>query len=144
MARAGFYRDWRAVPWDARRWPDFSPQELACKCGGRFCAGRYWHDPAFLDALQALRIKLGAPVIVNSGHRDPLWNAAVGGAPRSRHKTIAADIRLAGHDAGALHAAARSAGFRGFGYYRTFLHLDLGRPRLWWGSSSAREIWSDI
>jgi len=26
----------------AWRWPHFSPRELACRCGGHFCAGDYW------------------------------------------------------------------------------------------------------
>ena len=65
--------------------------------------------------------------------RDPVHNARVGGAPLSRHKLgDAFDVALAGHDREALRAAARAAGFRGFGHYRTFLHVDLG-PRREWG-----------
>lgn len=43
----------------AWRWPHFSPRELACRCGGHFCAGDYWHDEGFLDALEALRTAPG-------------------------------------------------------------------------------------
>ena len=91
------------------RWPHFSPRELACRCGGRFCRGEYWHDESFLDALEALRADMAAPLVINSGHRCDLWNAWVGGAAHSMHKQIAVDVSLAGHDRFALlHAAVRS------------------------------------
>lgn len=121
------------------RWPHFSIPELACRCGGRFCAGEYWHDPDFLDALEALRARAGRALIVTSGHRCALWNAAVGGAPASQHKRLAVDIALAGHDRHALLEAAVSLGFTGLGLARTFLHLDRrARPARWFyrGSES--------
>jgi uncharacterized protein YcbK (DUF882 family) len=106
------------------RWDNFSPRELACRCGGRFCKGAYWHDPEFLDRLEALRAAMGAPLVLTSAHRCPLWNAAVGGAPRSMHKTIAADVRLKGHDADTLIKAAADLGFAGIGRANSFIHLD--------------------
>ena len=114
------------------RWPHFSVAELACRCDGRFCSGEYWHAPDFLDALEAVRAEVGAPLVIVSGHRCRGWNAAVGGAPLSQHKTIAADIALAGHDRFALLAAAERAGFTGFGLGRSFLHVDRrARPARW-------------
>lgn len=114
------------------RWAHFSVAELACRCAGRYCAGEYWHDPDFLDGLEALRTKVRAPLIINSGHRCAGWNARVGGAPLSQHKQIAADIRLAGHDRFAVLAAAERAGFTGFGLGRAFLHIDRrARPARW-------------
>ena len=142
--KTGLLADWRAAEWDARRWPDFRARELACKCGERFCGGEYFHDPVFLDALQRMRDALGAPVIVNSGHRCALWNAHVGGAPASEHKRIAADIRLAGHAPGALLRAACGAGFSSFGFYRSFLHMDLRPGRRWFGGAAARRFWSPV
>ena len=116
----------------AWRWPHFSIAELACRCAGRFCVGEYWHEPVFLDALEAVREDMGAPLVMTSGHRCAGWNAAVGGAPLSHHKRLAADIRLAGHDRFALLAAAERAGFTGFGLARTFLHVDRrARPARW-------------
>jgi len=53
----------------------------------------------------------------------------VGGAPLSQHLRLAADISLVGHDKRALLLACRRAGFTSFGFYNTFLHIDLGRPR---------------
>ncbi len=125
------------------RWANFTPGELACRCGGRFCGGEYWHDPVFLDALQTLREAMGAPVSVNSAHRYGLWNAHVGGAPASQHKMIAADIRIACHDPGRLLAAGREAGFGSFGLYRTFIHMDLRAGRRWFGAG-ARSAWTGI
>ncbi|MEM8616549.1 MAG: D-Ala-D-Ala carboxypeptidase family metallohydrolase [Pseudomonadota bacterium] len=115
------------------RWPHFSVPELACRCGGRFCDGAYWHDPAFLDGLSQMRTTLGRAMVITSGHRCRLWNAAVGGAPLSQHKKIAADIWLGNHpDRQAVLDAARKAGFTGLGLAQTFLHLDRrARPAIW-------------
>ena len=114
------------------RWPHFTLAELACRCGGRFCGGAYWHDPVFLDGLEQMRALAGRPLVIASGHRCAGWNAAVGGAPLSRHKQIAADIRLAGHNRFALLAAAEQAGFIGLGLARSFLHVDRrARPARW-------------
>lgn len=114
------------------RWRHFKPAELACRCRGRFCAGEYWHDPPFLDALQALRSELARPLRINSGRRCRLHNAAVGGAPLSMHtRALAADISVAGWDDAARAALLRGAaarGFTGLGFARSFLHLDR-RPR---------------
>lgn len=130
------------VNWDNARWPNFRAHEFACKCGGRFCKGEYWHDPDFLDRLQAMRNVLG-PLVINSGHRCALWNAAVDGAPRSRHKTIAADISLMGHDRHAVLNAARSAGFNGLGLAQTFLHVDRRSiPATWYYGQKSRNLWN--
>lgn len=123
------------------RWSHFSIPELACRCGGRFCQSSYWHDPDFLDALEALRASAGRPLIVTSGHRCAQWNAAIGGAPLSQHKQIAVDIALLGHDRFALRDAALRNGFRGQGLARTFIHLDRrARPATWFYGRS-KEVW---
>jgi zinc D-Ala-D-Ala carboxypeptidase len=112
------------------RWQHFAPSELACKCQ-RYCKGEYYHDPAFLDALEALRAIVG-PLKINSGRRCKGHNKAVGGSRASMHmRTLAADISLTGHDRKAIALAARKVGFRGIGYGRTFIHVDLGIRRAW-------------
>lgn len=111
------------VPWDASRWPDFSARELSCKHCGEMCV---W--PEALDAIERLRVAVGEALVINSGHRCAIWNAMVGGAPLSMHKTLAFDVALAGHDPWRLQKLAHEAGFTGFGYSQTFLHLDT-RPR---------------
>lgn len=123
------------------RWPHFSPRELACRCAGRFCRGEYWHDPDFLDALEALRAAAGRALVVNSGHRCELWNAHVGGAAHSLHKTIAADIALAGHDRFRLLRQAERLGFTGRGLGRTFLHLDRRAVPARWYYPGSKASW---
>ena len=60
-----FYRHWRDVPKDSWRWPNFSPAEIACRGLGSILI----HEAA-LDRLQALRSRLGKPLIVNSAYRS--------------------------------------------------------------------------
>lgn len=121
----------------AWRWPHFSVPELACRCDGRFCSGEYWHDAEFLDALEMLRARMDRPLRVTSGHRCAQWNAAVGGAPRSMHKTIAVDISLSGHDRFLLLAGAEALGFTGIGLANTFIHLDRREaPARWYYKGS--------
>ena len=122
--------------WDERRWPNFSHGELSC----RHC-GEYVHNPEFLDALQDLRNRLQASLHILSAHRCSLHNAAVGGAPLSQHLGMAVDIALHNHDRHFILSAAKSSGFTGFGHYITFLHLDMGRPRFWFGSAKAKKTW---
>jgi len=117
-------------------WPNFSKGELSC----RHC-GEYYHWPEFLDRLQAVRDRVGRALFVNSAHRCSMHNARIGGAPLSQHLRLAVDISLYGHDHFSLLAAAEDAGFSGFGFYTTFLHLDMGRHRRWYGSQKARELW---
>lgn len=122
--------------WDDQRWPNFTRAELSC----RHC-GEHYHAPHFFDALQNLRHDLGRPLHILSAHRCALHNAAVGGAPLSQHLRMAVDISLNGHKRRDIVLAARAAGFRGFGYYFTFLHLDMGRQRHWYGSRKAKGLW---
>ncbi len=132
------YRD---APWDAGRWPHFSARELACRCR-RHCEGEYWHDPDFLDRLEALRAAMDAPLRISSGRRCALHNAEVRGAPLSRHKrAIAADIVLTGHDPARLARAARDAGFTGIGFGRTFLHVDNRVRPARWHYPGGRALW---
>ena len=121
---------------DSWRWPDFEPSEFAC----RHC-GETYHWPEFLDKIQAVRSDLGRPLVILSGHRCSLHNAWVGGAPFSQHLKLAADILALGHDRAKLLRACRNAGFTGFGFYHTFLHIDLGRPRTWWAGEKAKQLW---
>ncbi|MBY9067323.1 hypothetical protein K1X12_10455 [Hyphomonas sp. WL0036] len=131
------YRDVSRAHW---RWPHFTPEELACRCGGRGCRGAYWHDAEFLDALEALRAEAGRALKINSGHRCAIWNAVVGGAPASQHRRIAVDIALKGHDRSALIAAAGRLGFTGIGVARTFLHLDRRETPARWTYPGAEDL----
>lgn len=118
------------------RWPSFAKQELSC----RHC-GAFYIWPDFIDRLQAARDAVGEPFIILSGHRCSLHNARIGGAPLSQHLRLAADISLQGHHHGTLFQACQAAGFTGFGFYTSFLHIDLGRPRHWFGGQKAKDLW---
>jgi zinc D-Ala-D-Ala carboxypeptidase len=120
---------WRDVPEKAWRWPSFSPAEIACRGTGAIRI-----NTEAMDKLQALRDRLGKPMIVRSAYRSPEHNRAVGGAPASKHmQGTAFDIAMANHDPVAFEAAARAVGFLGFGYYPRsgFMHIDLGPARSW-------------
>jgi uncharacterized protein YcbK (DUF882 family) len=122
--------------WDAKRWPNFKPDEVACRCCGEVCL-----LPREMDMMQALRDHIGEPLRIVSAHRCRIHNARVGGAPLSSHLGLAFDISLIGKDRKGLRDAAKSFGFTGFGYYTSFLHIDTGRQRFWYGSKQARKIW---
>jgi hypothetical protein len=123
------FRHFRDVPQHLWRWPNFSPAEIACRGTGKLLI----NEPA-LDKLQALRNRIGKPLIVRSAYRSPEHNRAVGGATRSKHLDGAAfDIAMSNHDPVVFEAAARAVGFLGFGFYPRsgFMHIDLGPTRQW-------------
>ena len=130
---------------DHWRWNNFTPAELACNCNGKWCEGEYFHDPDFLDRLQRVRDIMGVPLRINSAHRCAMWNASVGGAPRSRHKRIAADISLHGLDLAKLYQAARAVDFNGIGFAASFLHVDVrDRPAVWGYGPVGAQVWAPI
>lgn len=94
-----------------------------------------------MNRLQAARTANGRAFDILSAHRCGLHNARVGGAPLSQHLKLAVDIALSGHDPGHLMKSCQEAGFTGFGFYTTFLHIDLGRPRHWFGNERAKTLW---
>lgn len=123
------YSSWRDVPKAKWRWANFSPAEIACRGDGSIKV-----NEEALDCLQALRDLTGQPMIVLSGYRSPAHNRRVGGARASKHMEGAAfDISMTNHDPVAFEAAARKAGFLGFGFYPRsgFMHIDLGPARSW-------------
>ncbi len=128
------------VPWDAARWPNFRPDEpnLACPCCGEF-----FLDGWMMDGLQRIRKGLGRGVTVNSGHRCPIHNAHVGGAPLSEHRRVAWDVSVLGHDRAAVLRLALEYGFTTFGFYRTFLHVDPRPGRRWFGAGG-EEAWNGM
>ena len=123
------YEHWSQVPRTYAAWPFkyFGPQEIACRGSGRLLV-----VPDFLDRLDRLRSRYGRPLRVLSAYRSPAHNALVGGAPLSRHKGAdACDLSIVGEDKAVIDRLAHDVGFRGFGYYNTFIHVDMGRPRSW-------------
>ena len=132
------YAHFRDVPESAWRWPSFSPAEIACRGTGAIKI-----NTEAMDKLQALRDRLGKPLIIRSAYRSPEHNQAVGGAPASKHmQGTAFDIAMSNHDPAAFEAAARAVGFLGFGYYPRsgFMHIDLGPARSWGDPFPARAV----
>jgi zinc D-Ala-D-Ala carboxypeptidase len=123
------YSDWKMVPANTWRWPSFSPREIACKGTGSILI-----NEDALDKLQALRNRIGKPLVLTSAYRSPSHNKRVGGAKNSQHmQGNAFDVRMDNHDPHEFEAAARSVGFTGIGYYPKsgFMHIDLGPDRTW-------------
>jgi hypothetical protein len=125
------YDHWKQVPRTATAWPYkyFLPQELACSRTGELVVVH-----KFVRGLDLVRDLYGSSLHILSANRSDYHNAMVGGAPMSRHRLIfadAADISLHERDRRLLKRLAEEQGFTGFGYYRTFLHIDLGRKREW-------------
>lgn len=133
---AKIYRSWKDYPMSEWRWPDFSPQEMACRGTGNLVI-----IPDAMDKLQALRRKLNAPMIVNSAYRSPEHNRNVGGAKGSKHmEGIAFDVRMDNHDPDTYIAAALEVGFKGIGTYpkQNFVHVDARSTRASWGKPFPR------
>ncbi len=115
--------------------PNFSFDEMACKCG---CGFAPTPDDDFIKMLQRLRDRLG-PLPINSCARCEEHNRKEGGYPRSAHlEAKAADIRIFGPRAIQVIEEARRIGFSGVGIKQNglkekrFIHLDiLPRVALW-------------
>jgi hypothetical protein len=131
------YAHWRDVPAHEWHWKDFSPEEIACRGTGELLV-----DTDALDKLQALRTKLGRPMIINSGYRSLKHNTAVDGAKSSKHmEGIAFDCRMDNQNPQEYMAAARSVGFNGIGEYPElgFCHVDARKtPANWTGKAGKR------
>lgn len=144
------YNDYREVPKSKWKWTNFSPEEIASniwvngKVNGQKVKGPILIDERSLDMLQALRDKLGKPLIINSAYRDPDYNKSIGGATNSFHmRGMAFDISMANHNPAEFEAAAKEIGFRGIGHYpaSNFMHIDT-RPTLTrWTGTGANAKW---
>jgi hypothetical protein len=102
----------------------FSKHELACKhCGECFV------EQDLLDALEAFRSVVGAPVHIHSGYRCAQHNAEIGGAKGSLHVAgRAADVSVVGKTARQLKAIAETVPrIKGFGIddHKNYLHIDV-------------------
>ena len=89
-----------------------------------------------VELLQAIRDRLGQPIVINSAYRDPEYNQEVGGAENSQHtKGTAADVDITSIDYGVYElreiamVEADKLGIGrenlGIGLYDTFVHIDV-------------------
>jgi len=106
--------------------PNFSPKELASKGDGSLKISK-----VALILLQTLRDVYNAPLIINSGYRDPKHNSRVGGSPTSQHVFGRAfDIHIDDTEMGReLEDLAIKTGFTAIGRYKTFIHVDSRPPK---------------
>lgn len=87
--------------------PHFTLGELRCKCGCEPSREVEARLEQLSWGLERLRADVGQPITVISGYRCLEHNAAVGGAPKSRHiEGDAADIKTAGWTGEQLRALA--------------------------------------
>lgn len=125
-----FVSNYLEFPIERWRWKNFTPLEIASKGDQSLLI-----NTTAMDMLQALRDRMGVPLIINSGYRDPEHNKAIGGKPNSYHlKGKAFDISFKGLDKDLLYKNAKLVGFTGFGHYPDFLHVDCGKKREWYSN----------
>ncbi len=129
--------------WDSEKWPNFTAQELTCKCDEacEFKDGRYI-DTALVDMLQRRRDQLKRPILVLSALRCPVHNFDIGGAPNSQHKKgKAVDYTYGGIDViKEAQWLQQREGWKG-GIYayvgRSFIHFDTGPLQ---GKNTMRQV----
>lgn len=65
----------------------FTPEEMKCKCGGKYCDGNpHEIQPLLMQILDRARRWSGHPIKVISGLRCEKWNSIQGGVANSQHK----------------------------------------------------------
>jgi uncharacterized protein YcbK (DUF882 family) len=124
-------------------WPqltkNFHLSELMCRDGTPVPDEYVDNARLICERAQALR-DIAGPLVVVSGYRSLAHNKRVNGAKSSQHLTASAlDLRSAKVSAADLHRLYlrlirdRLVPDGGLGLYRTWVHVDLGRPRRWKG-----------
>ena len=113
----------------------FSAAEFACRCCGQIVLNeRNW---LLFQSLETIRSQVGGrPVVMDSGCRCKAHNAAVGGAPSSKHlEGIAADVHVAGMTPAQLAQIVRAhcPDVMGIGVGASQFHIDVRPgPRTEW------------
>lgn len=102
---------------------NFNRSEFECQCGE---CGLDTVDAPLLEALQYIRDKAGAPVVITSAFRCEDHNNAEGGNKNSYHlQGKAADIKVEGYTPEQVAKLAQESGkINGIGVYATFTHID--------------------
>lgn len=128
-----FFEHYSQVPESVWRWKNFTPKEIASHTLVQRADGVVIRGPKgpilinenALDKLQELRDRWGKPIVVSSAYRHPDYNSWVGGARRSKHmEGIAFDSPKKLEEFDDYVSLAIEVGFKGIGYYNTFIHVD--------------------
>lgn len=95
-------------------------------------------DPRVRIMIMQVQKEFGKPLIINSGYRPEPYNTSVGGEDGSKHISgLALDVTWNGFGGSSSSEAQRfrsicsQKGFKGFGKYNTFMHVDIGDKREW-------------
>jgi hypothetical protein len=99
----------------------FLASEFRCPCCGEARVSR-----RLVKLAEALRERLGRPILVTSGYRCRKHNREVGGAPASRHMAgRALDMAAAEAEQGKIAALAEAVGFSEIikGREKGYVHL---------------------
>ncbi len=112
----------------------FDSNEFKCKC----CGGlpQQGIDKKLIELLEQIRAAFNKSITITSGYRCEHHNAEVGGAKKSQHMDgIAADIKVTGVDAHAVHAYLTEHfddKIGGLGKYKSWTHVDVRTSRARW------------
>ena len=114
--------------------PNFNLREFGCKGGDNCCGGAVKFDPELIRRLQKMRDELKAPIRIASGFRCPDYNKRVGGVTNSYHlRGQAVDIKSNVPMERLYALAEKYFEDGGIGKYETFVHVDTGTKRRWFG-----------
>lgn len=108
----------------------FKKSEFACK----HC-GEVKPNSELMAVLELVRVHFNKPVTITSSYRCPAHNAAVGGAPKSKHlEGIAADIQVRDTDPKMVYQFIDSIfpNSYGLGGYNSFTHVDTRSAKARW------------
>lgn len=126
-----------------RRYPNFKPEEMACKCGQCGPESGLLVEPDSMDKLQAMRTGLGVPFYIISGYRcsnHPEERSKANSTSGAHPNGQGFDVRAAGAFALTIVEQARDYGFTGVGVNQKgksrSVHLDdlpgsKAQPRPW-------------
>lgn len=111
---------------------NFQVKEFACHDGNDYIL----IDRDLVENLQKIRDEFGSTTI-NSGYRDPAYNASVGGVSNSQHVYGKASDTVCRNTL-PLEVAmfAEALGMGGIGLYSSFTHVDTRSGKSRWDSSS--------
>lgn len=101
-------------------WKDFRLEEFECACG----CGQNDIKHYFIEMLQRARDMASVPFKINSGYRCAAHNRAVGGKPKSDHRTgEGADIAcMTGKNRFLIVDALLTVGIKRIGIGKEFVH----------------------